>query len=342
MLALEKALAKIRRRYESNPWTSGPALHVSNPTHGLFFTDEPEGASHSYFIASATKPMLAVALVGQLHRAGLTVDTRVHDCLPGLLEGVPFGDTLTVRHLLSHTSGMFDYWNVHGLSAHKGPQPLAQWAAEHPGWTIDEVIDLARIYPPAAPPGKRFAYCGTNYQVATRLLEHLTGLPADRALDELVFQPAGMSDSSLFTLGDLSRFDSIAPVLLSREPYLAPRRMASLSGEGAVVSTLGDSVRFLEWVSESRDGMRGWDDMLSQTSVFAPGINYGIGVMDVGIPRVFTGLRRTPRGFGHLGMTGFALFTFPDSGWSVATTVNQMQKPLVGMRLFIDTVAELR
>ena len=339
---LANSLAVLRERYESDRRALAPAIHVSNPSRGVSLTCEAGGSEQNYFIASATKPMLAVALLRQLGASGLTVDSRVHDCVPGLLTGVPHGEALTVRHLLSHTSGMFDYWKVHGLAAHKGPQPLAQWAAEHPGWTIDEVIDLARINPPAAPPGKKFAYCGTNYQVATRILEHLSGLAAERALDKLVFEPAGMAQSYLFTRETLTRFDDVAPVLLGSERYLAPRRMAALSGEGAVVSTLGDSVRFLEWVSESRGGVPSWDETVSQTSVFSPGINYGLGVMDVGIPRVFTGLRRTPRGLGHLGMTGFALFTFPDSGWSVATTVNQMSKPSLGVRLFIDTVAQLR
>ncbi len=339
---LATSLAGLRGRYESDRRTSAPAIHVSNPSRDISLTFEAEGSPDKYFIASATKPMLAVALLRQLGMAGLTVDSRVHDCLPGLLKDVPHGEDLTVRHLLSHTSGMFDYWKVHGLAAHKGPQPLAQWAAEHPGWTIDEVIELARRNPPAAPPGKQFAYCGTNYQVATRILEHLARVTADRALEELVLSPAGMSDSYVFTTQTLDRFSAIAPVLLGSAPYLAPRRMASLGGEGAVVSTLRDSVRFLKWVSQPDGASPSWVDMLAETRVFIPGINYGLGAMDVGIPRIFTRFTQTPRGLGHLGMTGFALFTFPDSGWSVATAVNQMQKPLVGMRLFIDTVAELR
>lgn len=338
MTELDDALASIHSRFEANRFVSQPAIRAVTTTLGIDISVESVGAPAQHFIASATKPMLAVALLRQLAVSGLSVDSQVRDIIPAEMAGIPHADELTVRHLLSHTSGMFDYWSVHGLAAHRGPQPLAQWANEHPGWSIDDVVELTRRNPVAAEPGQKFAYCGTNYQFATRVLEVLSGLSAADALRVLVFTPAQMADTYLFTHSDLHRFDSVATVLLGTATYSAARRMASLGGEGGVVSTLADTNRFLNWV-ERGDGVDGgWSTLMHESRPFSPGIEYGLGVMQVSLPRVMTGWVQTPTVYGHYGMTGFAMMSTPDSGWRMSTTVNQMSKQLIGARLFANVL----
>lgn len=288
MIGIESRLAAIHRRFARHPLTSGVSIHVVNEARGIDLAISSEDTPRRHFIASATKPMLAVAVVRALDAQGVSVDTRVADILPKEMVGVPFGNDITVRQLLSHTSGMFDYWAIHGLRAHRGPGSLLDWAEHHPGWTVDEVLELVRKNPPAAPPGQRFAYCGTNYQLATRVLEELSGSSAEDAFRDLVFEPAGMVESALFVRDSISTIDSIAPVKYGAGTYRGARRMASLAGEGAVVSTTADTNRFLEWVSGETGLSRGVESLLDETQAFSPGIDYGLGTMAVRLPAPLT------------------------------------------------------
>lgn len=332
--ALVETLTAIHRRFESMRFVSQPEIHVVNRRLGINLAIGSEGAPTHHFIASATKPMLAVALLRQLAASGLSVDAHLAEIMPHEIVGIPHGEKLTVMHLLTHASGMFDYWSVHGLAAHRGSEPLVTWANAHPGWSIDDVIELTRRHPAAAEPGEKFAYCGTNYQFATRVLETLSGRPATEALRALVFEPAGMADTYLFATDNLARFDSISTVLLGSEIYRAGRRMASLSGEGGVVSTTSDTNRFLDWVErgEAIDG--GWESLMVRSRRFSPGVDYGLGVMRATLPRVLTGWTSTPTGFGHYGMTGYAMMSIPKTGWHISTTTNQMAKQFIGVRLY--------
>lgn len=334
MTDLVQELTEIHARFDANRFTDSAAISVSNTSRGENIQLTTDGVSPLHFIASATKPMLAVAVCRALSAAGMTVDTRAHDIDPELMSGFPHANELTVRHLLSHTSGLYDYWRVHGLKAHRGKQPLGEWAAEHPGWSTDDVVELVRRNSPASRPGARMSYCGTNYQFAARILETVTGLSTADALNKLVFDPAGMSDSYLFTHDTLDRFESIAPVLLGTELYNAPRRMASLGGEGAVVATLEDTNAFLEWVSTGDALPHSWRDLTNSGRPFIPGIAYGLGVMHGQLPRPLTRWRQTPTTTGHFGMTGFAMMEVEESGWRISSTVNQLAKQSLGTSLY--------
>lgn len=334
MTDLAQELAKIHARYDANRFAGSVAISVSNTSSGQSIRLTSGGVSPLHFIASATKPMLAVAVFRALRSAGLTVETRAHDIDPELMSGIPHAEELTVRHLLSHTSGLYDYWRVHGLKAHRGKQPLGEWAAEHPGWSTDDVVELVRRNPPTSRPGTRVSYCGTNYQFASRILETVAGLSIADALNKIVFLPAGMSDSYLFTHDTLDRFASIAPVLLGTERYNAPRRMASLGGEGAVVATLEDTNRFLEWVSTGDALPHNWHDLTYNERPFVPGMAYGLGVMHGRLPRLLTRWRQTPATAGHFGMTGLAMMQVEGSSWRISSTVNQLAKQTLGTSFY--------
>ena len=102
-------------------------------------------ADERFRIGSVTKTFVA-ALVLQLAEDGrLRLDDSVERWLPGLIPG---GRAITVRHLLSHTAGLFDY--VEDARVLRDPERR---------WSPRELVSLAIAHPPErSPPGRSFAY----------------------------------------------------------------------------------------------------------------------------------------------------------------------------------------
>ena len=95
---------------------------------------------------------------------------------------------MTLRHLLSHTSGL-------------SPDPdfPPRIFAGGPGSLRDHVVEDIPHYRVAGPPGEIFWYSGPGYNIAGHLAEHVTGQPFARLMDELVFAPCGLESTTFDT-----------------------------------------------------------------------------------------------------------------------------------------------
>jgi D-alanyl-D-alanine carboxypeptidase len=96
------------------------------------------------------------------------LDDPVDRWLPGV---VPDGDRITVRHLLNHTSGLYDF----RLTI---PLPPSQEFLDNRWrtWTAAEQIQRAVTHPPTTePPGEVLGYSNTNYLVLGEIIEKVTG-----------------------------------------------------------------------------------------------------------------------------------------------------------------------
>ena len=120
-------------------------------------------------------------LVGE-HR--LALDQPVSHWLPGLLSN---GDHITVRELLNHTSGLYDYTN--------DPAVLAG-VENNQIWDPRQLVAIAESHPAMFPPGTAWGYSNTNYIVAGLLIEAVTGQPLTRELQQRIFTPLGLKDIS--------------------------------------------------------------------------------------------------------------------------------------------------
>lgn len=129
-----------------------------------------------FYLASVTKPFTAAATAALVEQGRLSLDAKAAD----LVAGWPVElKAVRVRHLLTHTSGVPDYYG------------FLQWRAFR-GLDNAGVLDTLRAHPqPEFPAGERFAYSNSNYVVLAEIIEAVTGLSYSRALDQLVLRPAG-------------------------------------------------------------------------------------------------------------------------------------------------------
>jgi CubicO group peptidase (beta-lactamase class C family) len=130
-----------------------------------------------YQIASISKQFTAAAILLLRDQGRLSLDDHVSRYVPGITGG----DRITIRQLLSHTSGLQDYW----------PQDYSFAAMEHPV-TPRQIVDRWAHRPLDFEPGTQWQYSNTGYVVAGMIVERVSGQPLLAFLQSHVFAPLGM------------------------------------------------------------------------------------------------------------------------------------------------------
>ena len=131
-----------------------------------------------YSIGSISKQFTATAILMLAEEGKLSLDDPVSKYVPGLTEG----DKVTIRELLSHTSGYQDYW----------PQDYAPPMMFKP-ITADGILDGWAKIPLDFQPGTKWQYSNTNYVIAGVIVEKVSGMPLLQFLSQRVFMPLGMT-----------------------------------------------------------------------------------------------------------------------------------------------------
>jgi len=131
-----------------------------------------------YQIASISKQFTAAALLLLEDDGKLSLDDTVSKYVPGITGG----DTITLRQLLSHTSGLQDYW----------PQDYSFTAMSKPV-TPQGIVDRWAKKPLDFAPGTQWQYSNTGYVVAGMVVEKVAGEPLLAFLQRRVFKPLGMT-----------------------------------------------------------------------------------------------------------------------------------------------------
>ncbi|MBY8829797.1 beta-lactamase family protein [Hephaestia sp. CMS5P-6] len=130
-----------------------------------------------YQIASISKQFTAAAILLLEDQGKLSLDDTVSKYIPGITDG----DTITIRQLLSHTSGLQDYW----------PQDYSFAAMEHPT-TPQQIVDRWARKPLDFAPGTQWQYSNTGYVVAGMIVEKVSGMKLLDFLRKNIFTPLDM------------------------------------------------------------------------------------------------------------------------------------------------------
>jgi CubicO group peptidase (beta-lactamase class C family) len=130
-----------------------------------------------YQIASISKQFTAAAILLLEDRGKLSLDDPIGKYVPGITDG----DTITIRQILSHTSGLQDYW----------PQDYSFAAMEH-ATTPQQIVDRWAKKPLDFKPGTQWQYSNTGYVVAGMIVEKVSGMKLLDFLRKNIFQPLDM------------------------------------------------------------------------------------------------------------------------------------------------------
>jgi CubicO group peptidase (beta-lactamase class C family) len=173
----------------------------------------PATTEMRYSIGSISKQFTAAAILLLQQDGKLSLDDTVGKYIPGLTQG----DKVTIRQVLSHTSGYQDYWPEDYVMT-----PMLQ--AE----SSQQILDTWGKKPLDFEPGTQWQYSNTNFVIAGRIVETITGHPLMDFLVDRVFRPLGMHSVWNSDEAKLTQVDAT--------PYyrhgLGPLRLAPKEGRG--------------------------------------------------------------------------------------------------------------
>jgi CubicO group peptidase (beta-lactamase class C family) len=201
----------------------------------------PIGPRTAFDIASVSKQFTAMLAMILRQEGRLDYDAPVVRFLPELSR---FGETMTVRHLLTHTSGLPDYYDALARAGSPGG-----WVSNH-----DALAYLARQGDAVFSPGDRFQYSDAGYEMLALVLEKAAGEPFGDLLRRRIFEPLGMKDTRLRDRPDVpvpNRARGYTPLGQGFAPS-PDHPLDCLVGSGAVNTTLEDLYRWDQALATDR------------------------------------------------------------------------------------------
>lgn len=269
-------------------------------------------------IASISKIFTAVVVMQLVEEGELSLDDPLSTWFPNLL---PNAEAITVRNLLQHTTGLYDYLEDRSYASLPYQQPDRVFAPE-------ELVQYAGQFPLAFSPGSagNWDYASTNYVILGMIVEEVTGNSLAVEMRQRIFAPLGL-DSTFFAPDE-----AIAGAFATGYAQSTSQRDVAMSfayGTANLVSTVDDVQTFARALfagdlvsDESRAQMLTFVNGYGQYNM--PDLAYGLGVMRNVLP-----VARAPEQstvYGHIGgFGGFrsAVWHAPNSGITIALGVNQ-------------------
>ncbi len=284
-----------------------------------------------YGIGSISKQFTAACVLLLQQEGKLHLDDPVSRYLPGLTRG----SEVTIRQLLSHTSGYQDFW----------PQDYVPPAMEK-AISPQAILDHWAKQPLDFEPGTRWQYSNTNFEIAALIVERASGKPFFQFVRTRILDPLGIT-----TAVD---FDALGPTAVQPVGYmrygLGPLRPATstgpgwMYGAGELAMTARDLAKWdIAMIDQSLlrpESYRAMETTVLLRSGVSP--NYGLGV-DVSM----TGGHRTIEHSGEVAGFTAENIVFPDDSAAVVVLTNQDAAPAsslialaIGRRLFTTEDAE--
>jgi D-alanyl-D-alanine carboxypeptidase len=277
------------------------------------FNGAPIQTNQPFHVASVGK-LFTATLIGRLIDEGkIRLNDPIHLYLDNALlenlfifEGVDNKDQVTIQHLLSHTSGVADYFakEDNGLveSLYQSPDTF---------FTPQAMVQYTRDHQSAYfAPGDGYHYSDTGYVLLGLIIESVTGKPFHENLQEVIFEPLGMKDTYLMFYSEPENGKKpIAEIWVNGHEVSQFQSVSIDWAGGGVVSTLDDLATYIRALYQNRIiSPETLEDLNKFDHDFMPGIAYGNGIMQMQFEKFFPTLGFLPRMTGHMGVLGTQLF----------------------------------
>ncbi|MGX1490268.1 MULTISPECIES: serine hydrolase domain-containing protein [Streptomyces] len=270
----------VRARDQHGTWSATPGV-------GRIGTDKPRSADDRYRVGSITKSFVATVLL-QLEAEGrLSLDDTVDEWLPGLVRGNGHdGRHITLRQLLNHTSGVYDYTADPGFVRDHFAE---DGFFEHRYDTRKprELVAVAMTHEPTFAPGTSWSYSNTNYVLAGLVIEKVTGRPYGKEIDRRIIRPLKLTATSVpgtrATMPQPSSraYSKLADTVTGPTYDVTELNPSIAYAAGEMISDNKDLDRFYTALLRGRLLPREQLNEMTTTVPAAEGIGYGLGLMSV-------------------------------------------------------------
>ncbi|GHE14574.1 serine hydrolase domain-containing protein [Streptomyces alanosinicus] len=252
-------------------------------------------AEEQFRVGSITKTFTATVVLQLAAEYVLSLDDAVEKWLPGLVQGNGHdGSRIIIRHLLSHSSGLFAFTlDEDMLRRYASPELLGH---RFDRWTPEELVKISLTHPADFEPGKGFAYSNTNFVLAGMIIERATGMSYADVVDLRIIRPLKLAGT--YAAGRETEFRGRHTHSYSRltlpdadAPAHDVTELDATYGfaTGELVSTTADLATFLGALLGGRllPPVQ-LDEMLTMTPVpdgtWLDGYSYGLGLSSFELP----------------------------------------------------------
>ncbi|MFJ2861731.1 serine hydrolase domain-containing protein [Kitasatospora sp. NPDC087314] len=240
-------------------------------------------------IGSTTKTFVATVVLQLAAEQRLSLDDSVEHWLPGLVDGNGYdGSRITVRQLLNHTSGVFNYAEAPQLAAEFVGPPFLRHRFDD--LTPRQLVEAAVVNGPKFAPGAGWAYSDTNYALAGMIVEKAAGRSLAQEIAERIAKPLHLKSTYEPAAGDMRIHGPhgrhYSTLMLSGDDapvYDVTELNPSWGyGSGDMISTTGDLNTFFRALLEGRmlppAQQREMFTVLDPQGHWIPDTRYGLGV----------------------------------------------------------------
>ncbi|HED10247.1 MAG TPA: class A beta-lactamase-related serine hydrolase [Caldithrix abyssi] len=295
-----------------------------------------------FFIASTTK-LFTTAVILKLRSTGrLSLDDTIGKYLEQAIvnklhchKGKDYSAQITIRHLLSHTSGLPDYFLNKGADGRSLKDELL--AGKDQYWTFEQAIAKSKAMKPLFVPGSKGKahYCDTNFQLLGKIVENLSQKSFTEVCREYIFTPLQLENTYMYR--DPADNTPI-PFYYKDSPLNIPQAMASFGPDGGIVSTTSDMLIFIEAFFSGQLFPAVYQEELTQwNNIFFP-LQAGVGIHRLKLPWFFNPTGAIPELLGHSGLSGALAFGHPGKKLYITGTVNQVAYPDKSFKTMIKLV----
>ncbi|MEZ5289610.1 MAG: serine hydrolase domain-containing protein [Vicinamibacterales bacterium] len=270
--------------------------------------DVPIGPDTIFEAGSVSKQFTAAAVMALVQDGALSLDDPVRKYIPELPD---YGTPLTIRHMLTHTSGLRDWGSLAGI---------AGWPRTTRVHTHAHVLEIVgRQKATNFVPGTHWSYSNTGYNLAAILVGRVSGQSFADFTKARLFDPLGMTktswrdDHTRIVKGRAIGYDETDGVFHTDMPF------ETVHGNGGLLTTVGDLLRWTEHLQHPASGDAAAVAAMQTPTAFSDGTGHGYGL------GLMLDTRRGVRQIDHSGSTaGYLahLVRYPDQGVAVAVLCN--------------------
>ncbi|SFI51012.1 serine hydrolase domain-containing protein [Celeribacter neptunius] len=358
---MRKATARLQRladKLTATDWHNGVAISIFDQATGaeLHIGSGELDTRTPFFATHITKLFVSAIILQFVTENRLSLEDKMIDHIGycshckelHVIDGVDYTDQITIRHLMSHTSGLGDFF-LFKMQARSLRHSMIDGIDS--SWSFEEVMQRARSHGGIAIPGesKKATYTESNYQLLGRIIENIEGKSLAEVIRDRIAGPLGLSSTYLYC--DPSDHRPLNLMSRNREVYI-PRAMASFQADGGVVTTAREGLIFIRAFFEGYLFDKAALPLLYDwRPLFFPA-RFGVGLLELQVPR-WMALRhrlrmhtrhifkRPPLCLGTVGL-GNAVFLYaPDEGVYISGTANQLVDPERSVSLALRAIEEV-
>lgn len=261
-------------------------------------------------IGSTSKQFTAFAIMLLQEQGLLSLDDDIREHVPELPQ---FDEIVTVRHIITHTSGLREFLNLLSMSGRR---------LDHGDYIArNEIIGIIQRQPALQnSPGSEWNYNNTAYALAALIVERISGQTFTEFMNDNVFGPIGMQDSLVRSSPEhIVKNNSAGYISNPDGGYLEARDLGGAVGAGSIYTTVGDLQRWVENFRETRLGNSAIFEEMMTSYVLTDGeptdYGYGLTIAEQG------GLKRVQHGGADVAHRSMLAY-FPEINAGITTQSN--------------------